>query len=205
MKVVPLASNVLGVDTLTTLAAYDCHALVTMNMKWRGGYIETLSPQEISSQLGAGLPLLPYTEANDLDLARTLNNIARLGLPAGSNLVLDIEGVIIEPADLISRIITWGNGLASRAFLPCAYIGAQAILTAHEWSMLPVYRYHAGASQLRDRNGAIVEPDRGYAMIQGRPCNVALPTGNGNTKVFDVDFHRFDYRDDGFSVIASDS
>ncbi len=199
MKVVPLAPNVLGVDTLATLSPNDCRGLVNLGYKFRGGYLEAMSPQEVVSQLNVGLPLLPYTEANDLDPVKTLFHISRLGLPQGSPVVLDIEGVTMDAETLISRITAWGDSLQSKAYLPCVYFAEEALLTSAEWTALPVYRYHAGAARLRDRNGNAVDPFRGFGMFQGRPVNVPMLSG----MLFDVDFHREDFRGDVFSVIVA--
>jgi hypothetical protein len=199
MKVVPLAPNVLGVDTLAPLSPNDCRGLVNLGYKWRGGYLEAMSPQEVTGQLNAGLPLLPYTEANDLDPARTLANIARLGLPQGSPVVLDIEGVTMDAQALITKIETWGDTLQSKAYLPCVYMAEEALLTSAEWTALPVYRYHAGAARIQDRRSNAVDPFRGFGMFQGRPVNVPMLSGT----LFDVDFHRQDFRGDVFSVIVA--
>lgn len=201
MIVIPLPPNVLGVDTLSNLSPGDCRALKALGYHWRGGYIDELTPIEVHGQLSAGLPLLPYTYANEFSPEHTLARLSALGIPPGAHVVLDIEGETLAAEILIGKINAWGKGLSNHAYLPTLYVGAQPVLTSHELTELAVYRYHAGASRLRDRHGDPAEPDRGYAMFQGRPVNVAIPEVPG--KPFDIDWHRFDYKDNGFSVVAA--
>lgn len=202
LRIAPLPPNVLGVDTDVNLSPAECRTLKNLGYKWRGGYLDEMTPQELFGQVeSAQLPLLLYTYANEFDPQHTLDRLRALGIPAGAHVVLDLEGVTLAPDVLIGKCDAWGEGLLNHAFLPTLYVGAQPILTSKEISELAVYRYHQGASRLRDRNGELAEPDRGYAMIQGRPVNVVLPEIPG--KPFDIDYHRLDYRDDGFSVVVA--
>jgi len=153
-----------------------------------------------------------YTYANEFDPAHTLDRLSDLGIPPGASIVLDVEA--LKPpegsstADVedfvtekIAQINAWGKGISNHAFLPCGYFGAQELLTSEELSRLWTFRYHEGASNLLDRNGKFAIPSRGYAIQQGRPCNVTfLEIG---AVPFDVDFHCADYHDDVFSVVVA--
>jgi hypothetical protein len=200
MRIVPIPPNVLGVDTVANLAASECRALANLGYKFRGGYIDEMTPQEVQGQLGAGLPLLLYTYANEFDPEHTLDRLATLGILAGAHIVLDVEAVTIEAAQLIEKINAWGEGLLNHAYLPTIYFGSMSLLTSREMTELAVYRYELGASRLRDRHGDPAEPDRGFAIIQGRPVNFAIPEIPG--KLFDAAFHRLDYKDNGFSAVV---
>lgn len=215
LRVQRLAPNVLGVDTIARLSPTQCRALSNQNVKFRGGYIDELSPIEIEGQLGNQLPLLLYTYAGELDPAHTLDRCSQLGIPAGMNIVADVEAVVtpaqlqaMTPGDvenfvvqLQEKINGWGKGLSNHAFLPTIYFGGLQLLTSAESSSLAVYRYHEGAANLLDRFGNFTCPSRGYAIMQGRPCNVTID-GCGET-LFDWDFHRQDYRGDVFSVLVA--
>jgi len=215
LRVQRLAPNVLGVDTVAKLPPTTCRTLASRGLAFRGGYIDELSPIEIEGQLGNQLPLLLYTYANEFDPSHTLDRLSALGIPAGMNVILDVEAVIkpealqaMTPGDVESfvlelkaKINAWGRGLSNHAFLPCIYFGGLELLTSEEMSSLAVYRYHEGAASLLDRRGAFAVPARGYAMMQGRPVNVTID-GCGDTR-FDYDFHRQDYHDDVFSVLVA--
>lgn len=185
-----------------------------MNFAWRGGYIDEMTPQELADQVGAGLPFLPYTYANELDPGHTLARLAALEIPFGAHVVGDVEGVK-PPAEattpalvdqwvgdvLIPRIDLWGVTLSKQGFVPCGYFGAQELLTSEELTRLAVYRYHEGASRILDRRGNYAQPARGYAIKQGRPVNTSISFVPG--KAFDVDFHCLDYEDDAFCVVRA--
>ena len=215
LRVQKLAPNVLGVDTIAPLNPVICRTLVGKGVKFRGGYIDELTPIEIEGQVGSQLPLLLYTFANELSPEHTLDRCSDLGIPAGMNVIADVEAVVtpaqlaaMTPGDvenfvveLKAKINAWGKGLSNHAFLPAIYFGGLELLTSEEMTSLAVYRYHEGAASLLDRRGAFAVPARGYAMMQGRPCNVTID-GCGET-LFDWDFHRQDYRGDVFSVVVA--
>lgn len=201
MKVVPIPPNVLGVDCLNPLSPYECRALCNLGYKFREGYLDALTRQEIQGQLAAGLPLVLYTYANQLDPEHILLRCKALDIPQGAHIVLDVESVKIEAAALIDRVNACGERLRSQTLLPCMYFGIEALLTSAELSGLAVYRYHQGASRCRDRFGIAQDPARGCALIQGRPVDFAIDSIPG--KIFDADFHRLDYEDDAVSALVA--
>lgn len=211
MIVAPIPPNALGVDTVAKLSASELRALVGLGYKFRGGYLDELDPAEIDAHRSAGMPLLLLTYANELDPAHALDRLAALGIPAGAQVCLDLEGLKppdgATPADVedyvkrkIAEIDAFGEALLNRAHLPTLYCGGQDLLTSAELTKLAVYRYYAGAARLRDRFGNASEPDRGFALFQGRTVNAAIPEVPG--KEFDFDWHRLDYRDDGFTAVV---
>lgn len=214
LRVQKLAPNVLGVDTIAKLHPTTCRQLLDRGYRFRGAYVDELDAAEMAAHASANLPLLPYTYANEFDPSHTLERLTALGIPPGPNVVLDVEDVITPTAlaamtagdvedftkQLIAKIDAWGRGLSNHAYLPAIYLGGFDLLTSDELTKLAVYRYHAGAARLRDRFNHPSEPARGYALFQGRPCNVDL-LGDGT--LFDVDYHRQDYADDVFSVVVN--
>ncbi len=215
LRVQKLAPNVLGVDTVARLDPVKCRALVNQGVKFRGGYIDELNAIEIEQQVGEKLPLLLYTYANEFNPQHTLDRLSALSVPAGANVVLDVEAVVTPDqlkdmtppsvedfvVELKGKINAWGKGLLNHAFLPTIYFGGLQLLTSEEMTSLAVYRYHEGAARLLDRFGKFAVPERGYAMLQGRPVNVKID-GCGDT-LFDWDFHREDYHGDVFSVLVA--
>lgn len=215
LRVQKLQPNVLGVDTIANLSPTLCRTLVSKGAAWRGGYIDELTPIEIESQVGSQLPLLLYTYANEFNPEHTLDRLSTLKIPAGANVVLDVEAVITPEAlhalskqevenfvlELKAKINAWGKKLSNHANLPTIYFGGLELLTSEEMTSLAVYRYHEGAANLLDRFGKFAVPARGYSMMQGRPCNVKID-GCGET-LFDWDFHRQDYHGDVFSVLVA--
>ena len=204
MRVIPLPPNVLGVDTINTLAPYECRALVNLGYRFREGYLDALTLQEVQGQLGEGLPLVIYTYANEFDSAHALARLSTLGIPPGASVVLDLEALPsdTDPAKVCDQIDAWGEHLQSQGFLPCLYYAAGSLLTSDELYERRVYRYHAGASINRDRKLQLQEPlPRGCAMIQGRPVNFTIDAIPG--KRFDADFHRQDYKGDVFMAVSA--
>ena len=204
MRVAPLPPNVLGVDTINNLAPYECRALVNLGYKFREGYLDALTPQEVAGQLGEGLPLVVYTYANEFDPEHMLKRLSVLGIPPGASVVLDLEALPSDAvvSEVCDRIDAAGERLQSQGFLPCLYFAAGSLLTSDELYERRVYRYHAGASINRDRKLQLQEPlPRGCAMIQGRPVNFSIDAIPG--KRFDADFHRQDYKGDVFMAVTA--
>lgn len=213
MRALPLPPNVLGVDTINNLAPFECRALRNLNYKFREGYLDSLTPNEVQGQLGEDLPLVLYTYGNQSDPEHALSRLDALKIPGGVSVVYDLEALWhpgLTPTQLdfaasvaIDAINHWGERLQSQGFLPCLYYAAGSLLTSAELYTLRVYRYHAGASDNLDRFGHTQDPiPRGCAMIQGRPVNFTIPA-IGNAKRFDADFHRQDYRGDVFIAVAA--
>lgn len=204
MRIVPLPPNVLGVDTIESLSPYECRALVNLGYKFREGYLDAMTPQEVQGQLSADLPLILYTYANQFDPEHALLRCKALGAPQGACVVLDVEALPAnyDPQKLCDEIDAWGSRLRSQALLACMYFATGSILTSAELYAREVFRYHAGASDNLDRFDKTQDPiPRGCAMIQGRPCNFTIDAVPG--KKFDADFHRQDYKGDVFSAMVA--
>ncbi len=204
MRIQPLLPNILGVDTINTLAPYECRALVNLGYKFREGYLDALTKTEISVQLGESLPLILYTYANEFDPEHALARLSALSIPSGASVVLDVEALPVgyDPHKLMDEIDHWGERLQTQGFLPCMYFAAGSILTSEEIYKRRVYRYHAGASDNLDRFLHTQDPiPRGCAMIQGRPVNFTIDSIPG--KRFDADFHRQDYKGDVFLAVSA--
>lgn len=212
MRAFPLPPNVLGVDTWNQLAPFECRALRNLSYKFREGYLDRLTPEEVRGQLGEGLPLVLYTFGNQSDPDHALARLHTLGIPGGVSVVYDLEALwkpgltAAQLDDLAKRAIDdinkWGARLQGQGFLPCLYYAAGSLLTSAELYALRVYRYHAGASENLDRFGHSQDPfPRGAAMIQGRPVEFTIGAIPG--KKFDADFHRQDAKGDVFIAVAA--
>lgn len=191
MRAVLAAALVMGIDTLSTISGADSARLVAQGMKFRIGYIDHVTPEELGAQLDAGLPFSPVTYALEFDPAHTVARLEALAIPKGVTVWLDVEGVQIAPDALIAKINAWSAAVEAGGWQPGLYVGAGCPLTSSELSALRSVRYMQGCSRLLDRNGAPQVPSRGYCVIQLRPDDVML----AGVKV-DVDVTQADYRGD---------
>lgn len=196
VRAVPLQ---LGADTISTLNTDAARALWAYGCRFLMRYIEETSAEEIASLLGYGFALGFCTLAEDFNGQAAVGKLQALGVPPGVDIFLDVEGVELDPAELIAKIAAWSAPVRMAGYGPAMYVGAGALLTSSELSMLPVYRYWRGCSRLVDRFGAVVEPTRGFCIIQGRPDDTRI----GGTTV-DVDFMQTDYLGDLPTMVFAD-
>jgi hypothetical protein len=86
---------------------------------------------------------------------------------------LDLEGMHAfkaNPVELIAKINTWANAIASAGYMPGLYVGVPQPLTSDELWNLRVSRYWRGQGSVRDRNNALAEPTGcGWCMWQAWP------------------------------------
>lgn len=179
----------LVVDTILVLDANDYAELARLGFKARGGYLDTVKPDEIKRCLDAGLGFFGIGYAHESHLSQ---QALALGLPERCTIYQDCESEAGPAESVIARINACAADLKAHTFQPGGYFGAQSLLTSAELTNLAVSTYWKGCSRVLDRFGNVTEPSRGYAMIQGRPPNVVLVNG----KQFDVSFVSNDYVND---------
>ncbi len=129
-----------------------------------------------------------YTDGPNDELAQ----LAALGLPPGTTVFLDLEGLKAfktDPAVLIEKINAWADAVAKAGFVPGLYVGVPQPLTSQELYALRVQRYWRGQGSVRDRFNALAEPSGcGWCMTQMYPSIT-----RGNTWV-DCNMVGQDYR-----------
>ena len=187
----------LAVDTIEAITLIDARALLADGKRARGGYIERVTPAELAAQLSAGLAFFPIAEAGDFNGATIVQRMQALGLPNGTRVLLDIEGITDTAPVLIAKLNACTALLGQYGFKAAGYFGSQSILTSAEMSALALDRYVKGCSRVVDRNGSLAESSRGWCGLQGYPPNVTIAG-----KVYDVDYFFEDWTGDGFELVT---
>lgn len=167
----PAAQNFTwGCDTLATLGTLDFSKLAALRVVWRAGYIEKVTAAELSAQLAAGIAFLPVTYALDFDAASQISRLQALGIPKSVTIFLDVEGVSLDAATLITEINTWARAMTAAGYEAGLYVGAGIPLTDVQIYALAVTKYWHSVSKVPDPSV------RGCCIRQLRPDDVA-PTG----------------------------
>lgn len=139
-------------------------------------YINLTSPREILDLRAAGLGVMFVTECRaagwqpDGPMGATDGGHAALLMRnlgvTGVTIFHDIEGVAADASAV--DVMDFHDAWASQQGLPGVYVGAGGILSGPEWYARKYTKhYWKGLSMVRDRFGAIVEPDpRGWGVVQ---------------------------------------
>lgn len=200
MRAVTIVSGSRGVDSLPfsnagTRAQAD--ALRCSGVDFFVGYLGAIDKVRLDHLLDAGLGFMPVTFANQFDGARAAQQSLLLGLPTGTTVWLDMEGMSVlrtPPPELSAQINRWATDVAKAGFTPGLYVGAPQPFTSEELYALKVTRYWKAGSRILDRNGRLAEPGCGWCMYQLLPqCFWPAREALGATFV-DVDFVQEDYR-----------
>jgi hypothetical protein len=180
-----------GFDTDTVLTASTASAFVTAGFAFVVRYLSLgstestsdLTTSEAETILQAGLALsavqhVPYsgwspTAQLGTEYGRNAaHNAQSVGLPAGMNVWLDLEGVISTcPAtDVTAYCNAWFGEVSAAGFVPGLYVGAGAILDSDQLSALDVqYFWKSGSgagSRLPGSCFSYPSPSNGYCMVQ---------------------------------------
>ncbi len=139
------------------------------------GYLGVINAARVAFVLSAGLAFIPVTlagEYNDGPNDEAMQ-LQALGIPAGTTVFLDLEGLAAfkaDPVALIAKINAWADGIAAAGYVPGLYVGVPQPLTSQELYALRVQRYWRGQGSVRDRNNALAEPAGcGWCMTQMYP------------------------------------
>ena len=179
----PASLNARGFDTYAQLTAADYAALKAHGFDFVVRYVENLSTYEVDACLSAGLAIMGVTIADDFNPATTVADAKNnAGLPPGTTLFLDLEGVSLPSAALKAKCAAWANGVKVAGYVPGVYVGAACGLTAEELWELPFVRYWKSASSVPEPAHA------GFCMYQLLPCNQRIAGAE-----VDVDFVQQDF------------
>jgi len=184
----PMAAR--GVDTVRLLTEAEALALRAAGVDYAIQYLGSVTADGVAGIIGAGLGLYPVTFADQWDGPKTVAELEALGIPAGTTVFLDVEGVgpTITPAALIEKINAWADAVSHAGFISGLYVGAQAQLTSQELYELRIFRYWKGLSKVIDRNGALAEPACGWCLVQ------LYPTSTCAGVLVDFSFVQRDYK-----------
>ncbi len=204
----PIAAGAHGFDTNVALGAAQLAAARAQGFAFAVRYLSRHTPQpqgdlsqaEANRILDAGLGLMvaqhvaaegwrPTGELGADYGAAAVANAHEIGLPAGINVWLDLEGIdSTAPAeDVIAYCNAWIDAVAAAGLVAGLYVGSAAILSGDQlyWRIKVQHYWHSGS----------VVPDiphRGYQIFQriaqndapfGVPIdrNVAKPDGLGGS------------------------
>jgi hypothetical protein len=180
-----------GFDTVQRVTSREASALRAAGCDFAIRYLwDQTKPDDLAACRASGLALSFVTYANNFDPQHALAHLARLAVPAGVAVALDLEGVDVKtaPPALIAKINTWAGVLARAGYVPALYVGAGALLTSEELTALAVVRYWRSCSRTLDRNGREAGPAVGWCMHQLHPPNLAI-----GGLVVDLDVIQNDY------------
>lgn len=155
--------------------AFDCYQHLTNPSDFvpeytaRGGYLDELTAQEIEGQLAAGLGLWVGGFAKQFDGKHLVARAKLLGIPLGATIFFDVEAITDDAPTLIGKLNACTSDIQSAGYLAMGYFGAQQPLTSDEMSALVVSRYWRSGSLIRDREGRIAAPERGWCALQHAP------------------------------------
>ena len=109
------------------------------------GYLGTMNAERLKALHAAGLAYMPVTIAGEYNDGADdeLAQLMTLGLPKGTSVWLDLEGMRAfktPPAELIAKINAWADKIAGAGYQPCRYVGVPQPLTSEELSKIHVQR-----------------------------------------------------------------
>ena len=176
VKIVPVGSLV--VDSLPFSQAGTAGQAIYVKaqcVRAMVGYLGVINQARLAHVLNAGLGFMPvtlageYTDGPQDELAQ----LKALGIPPGTTVWLDLEGMKAWKADpkmLIQQIEDWAAPIAAAGYVAGLYAGVPQPLTSKELGDLKrITRYWKGQGRQVDRTGALSEPTNGWCMTQMFP------------------------------------
>ena len=177
MKLVTLQANDTVADTVQAITPYYARLLKAKGYRGVKRYVESVQQVELVNCFAQGLAVGFVTYAKDWNPFNSLSHLHNLGVIPGHHLALDVEGVTLDPQDLIAKERAWCNTVVAAGVIPERYCGAQQLLTGREMYLMPYRAYWHSCSDVVDRFGKPAVPDCGYMTIQDKRFNVALEPG----------------------------
>lgn len=174
MFVQPVPPGARGTDSVQEISAEQAKALAASGFDFCVRYIHSTTTQEVLDIVGAGLGFMPVTFADRFDGRDAADACAKLGLPAGVTVWLDLEGQNVFHLDrtiLSQTINAWADAVKSGGFMPGLYVGVPQPLTSAELYALRVTRYWRGQGSIRDHANQLAEPTCGWCMLQTYPSH----------------------------------
>lgn len=195
MKAEQAAIGALGADSLQFSeggGSVQAEALRACGADFFVGYLGAMNAARLQAVLDAGLRFMPVTFAAEYKdgAADEIAQLKALGIPAGTSVWLDLEGLEAfhaNPVTTAALINSWADDIAAAGYMPCLYVGVPQPFTSDELYKLHVVRYWRGQGSVRDRFNALAEPTCGYCMTQ------VFPSVQRGGVLVDVDFIGQDY------------
>lgn len=177
MRLVTLQAGDTVADTIQTITPYYARLLKAKGYRGVKRYVTSLQAFELMNCFREGLAVGFVTYAKDWNPFNALSHLHNLGVIPGHHLALDVEGVTMSAADLISKERTWCGPVIASGVIPERYCGAGQLLTGREMYLMPYRAYWHSCSNVVDRFGNQAVPDCGYMTIQDKRFNVSLEPG----------------------------
>ena len=172
--------SAIGFDTIEAITAEHLTELEPdTRIEFIGRYVDGLTAHELDAILATDRMVTLFTYADEFNPAPRIAELRALGIPSGVTIWLDVEGVTQRP-DV--QINTWAAAMRAAGYDPGAYVGAQSLLTAADWTALAVDRYCRSCSY-------VPEPSEGFCLLQLSPPNQKI-----GTLIVDWDVVQADYR-----------
>jgi hypothetical protein len=131
---------------------------------------------QVEAAFGANLGVMLVTLANAFNGQSAVAQRMALGLPSGSTVQLDVEGVELLSTNLAivtAEINAWCEALVGAGDDPGGYIGVPQPFTSAELWNLAFKGYWRGQGRIVDRNNALSEPSGcGWWAYQAYPSQV---------------------------------
>ncbi len=174
MKVEKAFVGARGVDSLPFSqggTAAQALALKATGVDFFVGYLGAMNAARLKYVLDAGLAFMPVTFAGEYTdgASDEIAQLKALGIPAGTTVWLDLEGLKAwhtDPPVLIDLLAKWANAIIAGGWMPGLYVGAPQPLTGKELYSLPFTRYWLGIGRCVDRTGDDAYPACGWTMRQ---------------------------------------
>jgi hypothetical protein len=172
--------SALGFDTIEVItAAHLAELEPDPRVEFIGRYVDGLTAYELDAILATDRMVTLFTYADEFNPAPRIAELRALGIPPSTTIWLDVEGVTQRP-DV--QINTWAAAMRAAGYDPGAYVGAQSLLTASDWSALSVDRYCRSCS-------LVPEPVEGFCLLQLSPPNQKIGTLVVDWLVVQADYH----------------
>jgi hypothetical protein len=178
MRTAVATPGALVVDSLpfsTGGTAEQARALAAEGVVCVGGYLGAITPERVGYLHAAGVAFMPVTFGTtpaQYNGAASVAQCERLGLPTGTSVWLDMEGLAVfhtEPATLMADANRWALHVERAGWMACLYVGVPQPLTSAELFSLKHTRYWHGQGEVRDRYNNFAAPDCGWCMLQRWP------------------------------------
>lgn len=167
------ANSVISLSVAQQFAAQGYHFCVRYLSRNTPQASGDLSNGEASNILAGGLALMavqhvqsegwvPSAELGSSYGSNAATNAQQIGLPAGMNIWLDLEGVAAGTSSqiIIEYCTNWYDQVEAAGYIPGIYVGANCGLSGNQLYDLPFQHYWQSLSNVP----AI--PERGYQMVQ---------------------------------------
>lgn len=174
MKVLPAFVSARVVDSLPySMSGTRAQAEALKDTAVDGliGYLGVIDRSRLGYVLDAGLGFMAVTRAGEYSdgAADEIAQLRVLGIPSGSTVWLDLEGLTAfhtDPAVLMRKLAEWARPINGEGHIASLYVGSPQPLTGPELFSLPFFRYWWGLGRCADRENRLAEPDCGWCMVQ---------------------------------------